>query len=145
VSMELAATDNAISVSSVRELTDALPELLSIASAARIYDRRGKIEPAGKRRSRVASSLLADVTAVHSVTALAQALRLRPDTDIMDWMQPADLWIEFIGASGMPLVTLGLLRPDWLRWDPYGDLELADPALVEEMISTLTLSVAENA
>jgi hypothetical protein len=37
------------------------------------------------------------------------------------------------------------LRPDWLRWDPYGDLELVDPLLVEDIISTLALSVADTA
>jgi hypothetical protein len=30
-------------------------------------------------------------------------------------------------------------------WDPYGDLKLANPALVEDMISTLAQSVAETA
>jgi hypothetical protein len=145
VSAEPAAADHAISAGSrVRELSDALPELLSSASRARIYDRRGKIESAKKRRDRVASSLLADVTSVQSVIALAQALRLRPDTEVIDWMQPAGLWIKFTDASGMPIVTLGLLRPGWLRWDPCGDLELTDHALVEDMISALGLATPDT-
>ena len=124
-------------MSSARELINALSELLGIASSARIYDHRGKIKPVKKRRDRVVVSLLVTMTAAHCVTRLVHALRLRPDTQIMDWMQPADLWIEFTDASGTPIVTLGLLRPGWVRWDPYGDLELADPALAEEMISAL--------
>jgi hypothetical protein len=124
-------------MSSARELIDTLSELLGIASWARIYDHRGKTAPVNKRRDRVVDSLLATVTAAHCMTRLVQALRLRPDTQIMYWMQPADLWIEFTDASGTTIVTLGLLRPGWVRWDPYGDLELADPALAEDVISTL--------
>jgi hypothetical protein len=55
--MEPVATDHQSPMSSARELIDALPELLGSASRARIYDRRGKIEPAKKRRDRVAPSL----------------------------------------------------------------------------------------
>ena len=135
--MEPVAADHGGSTSSARELIDALSELLGIASWARIYDHRGKIEPVKKRRDRVVVSLLVTVTAAHCVTRLVQALRLRPGAQIMDWMQPADLRIEFTNASGTPIVTLGVLRPGWVRSDPYGDLELAYPAAAEDMISAL--------
>jgi hypothetical protein len=127
VSVEPAAGDHEFSASNAQELAYALPELLGTALRARIYDRRGKIGPAKKRRDRVASSLIADLTSVHAVTALKRALRLRTGTEIMDWMQAPDFGIEFADAQGMPLVTLGLLWPDWLRWGPFGDLQLAEP------------------
>lgn len=136
MSIEPTATDHEVTTGTPEELAGALPELVHRALRARIYDRRGKSEPARKRRDRVASSLLVDLTDVDSVAALARALRLRPDTEIMDWMQPPDLWIEFTDEHGMPLVVLGWLRPDWLRWEPHGDLQLAAPELVEGMVSS---------
>jgi hypothetical protein len=54
----------------------------------------------------------------------------------MSWMQWPDLWIEFADDHGMPLVSLGLLRPDRLRWEPHGDLQPAVPDAAERLIAS---------
>lgn len=118
------------------DVAAALPELLRRALRARIYDRQGRVEPATKRRDRVASSLLLDVKGYDAVAPWTDALRLRPGTEIAFWMQWPDLWIEFVDDRGMPLVSLGLLRPDWVRWEPHGDLQLAAPEVAEGLIAS---------
>jgi hypothetical protein len=80
-----------------------------------------------------------DITDLASVVGLARALRLRPNSQVMDWMQWPDLWLEFAGENGAPLVLLGLLRPGWLRWDRHGDLELAAPEALDEFLAGLGL------
>ena len=120
----------------------ALPELLRRALRARVYDRRGRVEPGTKRRDRVASSLLLDLNGFDAVASLTEALRLRPGTEIMFWMQWPDLWIEFVDDRGIPLVCLGLLRPDWVRWEPHGDLQLAVPEAAEGLIASWGLNDA---
>lgn len=84
--------------------------------------------------------MLADVTVADTVTALTQALRLRPDSEIMAWMQWPYLWIEFIDAQGLPIAMVGLLRPDWVHWEHYGDIQLSEPALVEDLLSSFGLN-----
>lgn len=101
----------------------------------RLFDRRGRIEPARKRCDRTLSSLLADLIDHESLAALSIALRLRSDTEIVDWMSWPDLWLEFTDEQGLALVTLGVLRPDWLRWDPHGDLQLDRPDLLNSWLS----------
>jgi hypothetical protein len=130
------------SASTAHQLTRDLPLLLKKAMRARIYDRRGKLRPVKKRGHQEASSVLLEITDLASVAGLGRALQLRPDSQVMDWMQSPDLWLEFAGENGAPLVTLGLLRPDWLRWDPHGDLQLAAPESLTELLADLGLSDA---
>ncbi|WP_097322215.1 hypothetical protein [Paractinoplanes atraurantiacus] len=74
----------------------ALARLLGAARRVRVYDRRGPIALARKRRDRVDSPLLVDVTDAASVAALG----VRPDTEVMDWMEHPGLWFVFDGADG---------------------------------------------
>jgi hypothetical protein len=124
------------------ELVAALPEVLRRAFRVRVYDQRGKVEPARKRRLRVASSLLLDLNGSDSLSPWTEALRIRPGTEIMSWMEQPELWIEFADDQGLQLVSLGLLRPDWLRWEPHGDLRLAVPEAVEDLIGSWGLDDA---
>ncbi|XVU23912.1 hypothetical protein ACQPZJ_42860 [Actinoplanes sp. CA-054009] len=106
--------------------------MLGAARRVRVYDRRGPVEPARKRRDRVNSSLLADVTDAASVAVFARTLGVRPDSELMDWMEHPGLWFVFDGEDGRPIVRLGLLAPGWLRWDPHGDVRLAAPGAVRD-------------
>jgi hypothetical protein len=107
------------------ELARAQPAVLNSALRVRVFDRRGKVVPAAKRRGRAPSSLLADLTDPEVLGGLSAALRR--DRQVMDWMSWPDLWFEFIDEHGVPLAALGLLGPEWVRWDPHGDLQLAAP------------------
>ncbi|MDI6103640.1 hypothetical protein QLQ12_34010 [Actinoplanes sp. NEAU-A12] len=111
--------------------------MLSGACRVRVFDRRGRVEAARKRHENTPPSLLADLTD-EALIALLAALRLCPDTEIMDWMSWPDLWFEFADGDGVQLVTLGLLGPGWVRWEPHGDLRLAAPESMTRWLSTWT-------
>ncbi len=113
-------------------------QTLGRARRVRVYDQRGRIDAVPKRRDREPSSLLADVTADDLLTTLATALRVRSDSEIMCWMGWPDRWFEFVDDQGSPLVTLGLLAPDWLRWGPYGDLRLVEPDALTAWLTATT-------
>ncbi|WP_433833504.1 hypothetical protein ACQP2E_19050 [Actinoplanes sp. CA-015351] len=115
-----------------------LPDVRGRANRVLVFDSRGRLEPARKRRDRASSSLVADVTDSNALAALLAALRLRPDSDIMDWISRRDLWLEFVDGRGDTLANLGLLRPDWVRWDPHGDLQLAAPDVLNAWLSAWT-------
>ncbi|MEU8813758.1 hypothetical protein [Actinoplanes sp. NPDC048796] len=122
-------------LSEARELVLGLPRLLGSARRVRIYDQRGPMAPPRKRRDWGESSLLADVTYVPAVAAFAEALRVRADTEFMDWMEHPGLWLVFDGADGRPLVRLGLLGTEWLRWGSRGDVQLASPDTLRSVLS----------
>ena len=63
---------------------------------------------------------------------------MRSDAEITYWMSWPDLWFEFGDDRGLTLLTLGLVAPDWLRWDPHGDLELADPGSLTAWLAAWT-------
>ncbi|GGN35736.1 hypothetical protein FHR83_006227 [Actinoplanes campanulatus] len=84
------------------------------------------------------STPLADLTRYEAVTPLVEALRVDPRADVMAWMQWPDLWLELHDVDGRPLVTLGLLSPDWIRWNPHGDFHLSDPPALTTWLSTWT-------
>jgi hypothetical protein len=86
--------------------------------------------------------MLLDITDLASVGALAEALQLRSDSLVMDWLQSPDLSLEFTAANGAAFVTLGVLQPGWLRWDPHGDLQLATPDSLDELLAGLGLGDA---
>jgi len=69
-----------------------------------------------KRRDRAASLLLLDLKGFDAVAPLTEALRPRPDTEVMSWMQWPELWIEFA--------------------DEHGDLQLAVPGVAERLIAS---------
>ncbi|MEU5552165.1 hypothetical protein ABZ738_20555 [Micromonospora sp. NPDC047793] len=100
-------------------------ETFERTSRVRIFDSAGPGEPHRKRRGR--RSVLADQRDAEALTHLRTALALRPDTEVMDWMQWPDLWLELLGPDDGRLAVIGYLRPDWLRWKSDGDLELRDP------------------
>ena len=131
---------HAVPAAGPEQLAAALPELLSRALRVRVYDPRGPVEMAAKRRQRTESSLLRDMTDGNGIATLIAALRLRPDIAIMEWMQWPTHWIEFTDEHGASLVTLGLLYPDWLRWEPYGDLKIAAPEAIEKLFSSWGLA-----
>jgi hypothetical protein len=110
-----------------RHLAASLPGELHRARRVRVFDEQGPVEPARKRRGRAPSALLADLTDTDALSTLATALQVRPDTDVMHWMSWPDLWLAFSDDQGDLLLILGLIRPDWVRWDPHGDLRLAAP------------------
>ncbi|MFI7080010.1 hypothetical protein ACIBO1_22175 [Micromonospora sp. NPDC049903] len=100
-------------------------ETFERTSRVRIFDSTGPGEPHRKRRGR--RPVLADQRDAEALTHLRTALALRPDTAVMDWMQWPDLWLELLGPDDGRLAVIGYLRPDWLRWESDGDLELRDP------------------
>ncbi len=120
------------------ELVACLQETLRRARRVRVFDHRGQIEPAPKRRDLQPSSLLADLTADEPLGTLSAALRLRPDTELTAWMSWPDLWFEFADDHGSSLIKLGLLAPEWLRWEPHGDLQLSDPAALVAWLAAWT-------
>ncbi|MFV2009387.1 MULTISPECIES: hypothetical protein [unclassified Micromonospora] len=67
---------------------------------------------------------------VDTLEALAAALHLQPESGLMDWMSWPDCWLKITDSDGSDLITLGVIAPDWLRWDPYGDLQLHHPELL---------------
>jgi hypothetical protein len=101
-------------VPTAAELGESLDELLEPVRRVRVLDRE--------------AAVIADVTGAGALAALKSALRLDPDSVAMAWMGWPDLRFQFLADDGRALVSLGLLSPEWLRWDPYGDRELADPA-----------------
>ncbi|MFY1652517.1 hypothetical protein ACN27J_16670 [Solwaraspora sp. WMMB762] len=112
------------------QLAEALPAKLLRAHRVQIFDRRGEIPAARKRRHRDRPSLLADVVNAEALEALAAALRCGPQSGLMDWMSWPDCWLKITESDSSELITLGMLTPDWLRWDPYGDVELYQPELL---------------
>ncbi|MFF0721817.1 hypothetical protein [Micromonospora sp. NPDC003816] len=100
-------------------------ETFERTSRVRIFDSAGPGELHRKRRGR--RSVLADQRDAEALAHLRTALALRPDTEVMDWMQWPDLWLELRGPDDGRLAVIGYLRPDWLRWESDGDLELRDP------------------
>ena len=72
------------------------------------------------------------------MATLATALRVRPDSEIMWWMGWPDRWFEFAGDQGSLLIAVGMLAPDWLRWEPHGDLHLADPEALAAWLTAWT-------
>lgn len=111
------------------QLAEALPAKLLRAHRVQILDRQGE-RPARKRRTHDRPWLLAEVAEVDALEALAAALRLRPESGLMDWMSWPDCWLKITDSDGSELITLGVLTPDWLRWEPYGDLQLHHPDLL---------------
>jgi hypothetical protein len=118
--------DTELPVRAAEQLVGSLSQTLRLARRVRVFDRRGKIEP-GQRRDRERSSVLVDLNGADTLADLVSALCPRPDTEIMYWMSWPDLWFEFADDDGLPVVLLGLLSPDWLRWDPHGDMRLSAP------------------
>lgn len=110
------------------QLAEALPAKLLRAHRVQILDRQGE-RPARKRRTHGRPWLLADVVAADALEALAAALRLQPEAGLTDWMTSPDCWLKITDSDGSELVTLGVI-PGWLRWDPYGDVELYQPELL---------------
>jgi hypothetical protein len=119
-------TEAELPAPTAEDLVGSLSQTLHRARRVRVFDRRGTIEPGRKRRTRTVL-IAADLISADTLTELVSTLRLRPDTEIMDWMSWPDLWFEFADDHGLRLVTLGLLSPDWLRWDPHGDMQLSAP------------------
>ncbi|MFV2028183.1 hypothetical protein ACFHWV_26785 [Micromonospora sp. LOL_028] len=72
------------------QLAEALPAKLLRAHRVQVFDRRGEIPLARKRRHRERPSLLANVVNVDALEALAAALHLRPESGLMDWMSWPD-------------------------------------------------------
>jgi hypothetical protein len=118
------------------QLAGSLSQTLRRARRVQVFDRRGRIEPARKRRDRVRSSLLVDLSDADPLAELVSALRVRSDTEIMDWLCSPDFWFEFADDHGLLVVVLGLLSPDWLRWDPHGDLHLSAPESLTVWLTT---------
>ncbi|BCB76681.1 hypothetical protein GCM10022251_50490 [Phytohabitans flavus] len=86
-----------------------------------------------KRRDR--RPVLADQHDPEALIQLRAALAIRPETKVMDWMQWPDLWLELLGRDDSRLVTTGLLRPGWLRWESDGDLELQNPTAIPHWLT----------
>ncbi|MFV2019544.1 hypothetical protein [Micromonospora sp. LOL_023] len=110
------------------QLAEALPAKLLRAHRVQILDHRGE-RPARKRRNRDRPSLLADVVDVDALEALAAALRLQPESGLMDWMSSPNYWLKITDSDDTELITLGVI-PGWLRWEPYDDLQLHQPELL---------------
>lgn len=116
-------------------LAASLPGELHRARRVRVFDHRGPIEPAHKRRGRAPSTLLADLTDTDALSTLTTALQVRPDTDVTHWMSWPNLWFAFSDDQGHLLLSLGLIKPHWVRWDPHGDLRLAAPASLNDWLT----------
>lgn len=108
-------------------LSDALVTVVDVLdSAARVRVSASALpsEPARKRRDR--QPTLADEGGTDALAELRAALRVRPDTQIMQWMCWPDLWLQLVADDGSALANVGLIYPGWLRFEPHGDLELLD-------------------
>lgn len=111
--------------------------LLTVADAldnstrVRVYGSAPPQEPPRKRRDR--PQAVADEGGADALAELRTALRVRPDTRVMDWMGQPDLWLRLVADDGT-LTDVGLLHPGWLRFEPHGDLELLDQTAVRRWL-----------
>ncbi|MCI4066121.1 hypothetical protein MRQ36_27665 [Micromonospora sp. R77] len=129
----------------ISDLLTEVVETLSRTTRVRVFGSTGPGEPTRKRRHR--PPVLADQHDPEALMQLRAALALRPDSEVMDWMQWPDLWLELLGHDQARLTTLGLLRPGWLRLQNDGDLELQNPAAIEQWLTlwapTAAATIAE--
>ncbi|BCJ75993.1 hypothetical protein CS0771_55370 [Catellatospora sp. IY07-71] len=107
-------------------LVQEIAALIAGTCMVRVFDASGyrPPPPARKRRDRVTP--LAEVRDALAVRELREALALRPDTPVMDWMSGTDVILELWNRDGAQHATIGLLSPDQLRHDD-GELRLLDP------------------
>ncbi|WJK41084.1 hypothetical protein O7608_01080 [Solwaraspora sp. WMMA2056] len=115
------------SSATAEQLAEALPAKLLRAHRVQILDRQGE-HPARKRRTHGRPWLLADVVGADALEALAAALRLRPESGLMDWLSWPDCWLKITDSDGSDLITLGVLTPDWLRWEPTATSDFTSPS-----------------
>lgn len=112
-------------------ISDLLAEVattLDRTARVRVWNSTGPVGPTRKRRDR--RPVLADQQDTEALKQLRAALAPRPDTEVMDWMQWPNLWLDLHGRDDAPVVVVGLLHPGWIRWSSEGDLELQDPAVI---------------
>jgi len=46
-----------------------------------------------------------------------------------------DLWLQLLDDGGGSLDAVGVLYPDWLRWEAYGDIQLNDPTALQAWLA----------
>jgi hypothetical protein len=114
----------------IADLLRVVAETLERTARVRIFDSAGPAEQPRKRRDRRPEMVFADEDGVDALTELRAALALRPDTQVMDWLCPPDLRFELLGHDDVRLTVLGVLYPDWIRWEDDGDLQLQDPRAI---------------
>lgn len=100
----------------------AVAEILARTTRVRVYHSSIPGQLARKRRDR--PPVLADHHGTDALNQLRAALMLRPDTAVAALMCRPDLWLELLGHDNARLTTIGLLHSGWLRYEPYGDLQL---------------------
>jgi hypothetical protein len=129
--------DDLVTPPTPEQLDRDLSGILGRAALLRIYDHNGISSPARGRHYRARPSMLTDVTDPTVIAGIAASLRLRPDCEIMAWMTWPDLWFEFTDLHSAVLTRLGWLAPDWLRWDPHGDIQLSTPTSLKKQLQAL--------
>lgn len=115
------------------DLLGTVAETQDRTARVRVWDSAGPGQPARKRRNR--RQALADLCGADALIELRTALTLRPDTQVMDWMCAPILCLELLGRDDGRLAVVGLLHPDWIRWEPDGDLELQDSTAIVQWLT----------
>jgi hypothetical protein len=98
-----------------------------------VFDAIGYRTTARKRRDQITA--LADVHSDDALSQLRTALATDPGSEPVNWMSWPDLTVEAVGSDGALLDTLGLLYPDYLRWEPHGDMRLLNPPAVTRWLA----------
>lgn len=108
-----------------------LPGALDRTSLVRIWPGSAYPEPPTKRQRRgVAPAWVDDVGALSD---FRQSLRVLPEPTEVYWMGWPTLAFQLVGDHTGPLLVVGY-HPGWLRLDPAGDRQLADPEALTRWI-----------
>jgi hypothetical protein len=111
-----------------------LPSFLDRTILVRIWPGSAYPEPPRKRRHGKAA--LAKIDEPGALGQLQQSLRVLAEPTEVYWMTWPTLAFELVGDHTGPLMMVGYLAPGWLRLEPAGDRQLADPDAVSGWIQT---------
>ncbi|MEW2386307.1 hypothetical protein AB0873_30105 [Micromonospora sp. NPDC047707] len=117
----------------IKDLLGVVGATLAGATRVRVFDSIGPDQPGRMRRD--CRPVLADQRDPEALIQLRAALAVRTDTDVMDWRQWPELWLELFGSDDARLTVVGLLLPGWLRWGEDGDLELQNPRAIMQWLT----------